>query len=503
MMKQLTAFLFTCLFSAGLLAQQNVGIGTTTPKASAKLDISSTTQGVTLPSMTTAQRLAIVNPAKGLLVFDMDKAAFFFFDGSTWKAIGAVTSNTIDPVFSSGPAAPPASYNYGNAISMSNGFAAIGCTTKELSGDAGSVYLLKRDGSSGQWVLFQTLVPPAPVTTANFGSSVCLDSNYLIVGAKGTWDNGIQMAGKAYVYQFNGSSWVLETSFLNPAGSQYNARFGYSVGISSSAATGVTAVIGAPYYNSGALIAAGMATIIKRNAVTGVWSTPEIYYGTTANQFLGFAVAIQGNYSIIGIPGYDTTISTIHYDNCGAAFRFLYDGGHWNLNEKIFSFRMDTSANFGYAVVMKDSLAAISGPNTNCLNNASDFIKVMQLADYGDWFNLQDIELHIYLPAEAATCIGTTLAISKRLLVVGNPFMISDPFLYCNGDRGGRALMFKRATGFGFQYDLINVYKNKSHYADVYDQYAIAVGADELDFGITGYGIDFNPQRGIFFGRIE
>ncbi|KJD36273.1 hypothetical protein PW52_06685 [Tamlana sedimentorum] len=59
-----------------------VGIGTTNPNASSILDIESTTQGVLTPRMTSLQRLAIVSPAEGLLVFDLDEDAFYYYDAT-------------------------------------------------------------------------------------------------------------------------------------------------------------------------------------------------------------------------------------------------------------------------------------------------------------------------------------------------------------------------------------------------------------------------------------
>ncbi len=57
-------FVSFCSFS------QNVGIGTTTPDASAALDITTTDKGLLIPRMSIASINAIVNPAKGLLVYD-------------------------------------------------------------------------------------------------------------------------------------------------------------------------------------------------------------------------------------------------------------------------------------------------------------------------------------------------------------------------------------------------------------------------------------------------
>ena len=53
-----------------------LGIGTATPDPSAQLDVTSTTGGVLLPRMTTAQRDAIANPKEGLLIFNSTSRKF-------------------------------------------------------------------------------------------------------------------------------------------------------------------------------------------------------------------------------------------------------------------------------------------------------------------------------------------------------------------------------------------------------------------------------------------
>jgi len=58
-----------------------VGIGTTNPDASSMLDIQSTTKGVLIPRMTTAQRTAI-SAVTGLLVFDATTQSFWFYNGA-------------------------------------------------------------------------------------------------------------------------------------------------------------------------------------------------------------------------------------------------------------------------------------------------------------------------------------------------------------------------------------------------------------------------------------
>lgn len=64
----------------------DIGIGTTTPDASAKLHIDSTTSGFILPRMTTTQRTTISSPAEGLMVYDMTLHNLYVYNGSTWNA---------------------------------------------------------------------------------------------------------------------------------------------------------------------------------------------------------------------------------------------------------------------------------------------------------------------------------------------------------------------------------------------------------------------------------
>jgi hypothetical protein len=61
-----------------------VGIGTTNPDESSILDITSDSKGFLLPRVTTLQRNAIVNPAKGLILFNVTTSNFNYFD-TTWK----------------------------------------------------------------------------------------------------------------------------------------------------------------------------------------------------------------------------------------------------------------------------------------------------------------------------------------------------------------------------------------------------------------------------------
>jgi hypothetical protein len=87
---------FMMLNVAPLFAQ--VGIGTVTPDASSVLDVSSTTQGMLAPRMTSTQKAAIAAPADGLIVYDTTLKALSCYNSSTstWNTIAGSSGGSSD-----------------------------------------------------------------------------------------------------------------------------------------------------------------------------------------------------------------------------------------------------------------------------------------------------------------------------------------------------------------------------------------------------------------------
>src|SRR6186713_2664937 len=82
-MKHFHHSLLICLLLATVGTQAQVGIGTTTPDPSAQLDITSTAKGLLVPRMLSSQRTAITSPAIGLIVFQTDETAGFYYNAGT------------------------------------------------------------------------------------------------------------------------------------------------------------------------------------------------------------------------------------------------------------------------------------------------------------------------------------------------------------------------------------------------------------------------------------
>jgi hypothetical protein len=100
------ATLVLFLLLAGMIARsQNVGIGTTTPHPSARLDVTAIDKGVLVPRLTSAQRTSIASPAQGLLVFDSDTGTFWYYNGFAWVNL---TQDPLSlPYYNEGSAAVP------------------------------------------------------------------------------------------------------------------------------------------------------------------------------------------------------------------------------------------------------------------------------------------------------------------------------------------------------------------------------------------------------------
>lgn len=128
-------FLILVLFIYSAAAFAQTGIGTTTPNASAKLDVTATDKGFLPPRMTMLQRNSIANPATGLLLFQTDGVVGSYINTGTpalpgWQLMAAPPTGTVNAFAGS---TAPSGYLFcdGTAVSRSTFallFAVIGTT---------------------------------------------------------------------------------------------------------------------------------------------------------------------------------------------------------------------------------------------------------------------------------------------------------------------------------------------------------------------------------------
>jgi hypothetical protein len=148
-----------------------------------------------------------------------------------------------------------------------------------LAPDAGSQYyqtefakVLANDGASGDAL----------------GWSVAVHGNRAIVGAYG--DDSYM--GAAYIYTFNGSSWVQQQR-LQASDRANGDRFGYSVSIH-----GDWAVIGA-YFNDDLGADSGSAYIFKFNGSSWSQQTKLLAFDGASTDYFGYAVDMSSDTIIV------------------------------------------------------------------------------------------------------------------------------------------------------------------------------------------------------------
>jgi hypothetical protein len=314
-----------------------VGIGVSVPDASSVLDVNSQAKGMLMPRLTTSQKNAISNPATGLLVYDLDKAAIYLFDGYAWRRL-SVTSPMQSPIQSVGINGLPEEASFGNALDVEGNFAVIGCQKENTNGvfEQGSAYVYQK--INGVWMMVQKLSDTGLPISSLFGQSVGISGDFIIVAAPLAL-NGAIRTGAVYVYKKNGTSWDFFVKLLPPDGGDGDF-FGRSVAISNN-----NIVVGAPWHDRG-IANTGAAYTYKYNGTTWNYLTKLADLSNTADEQFGASVDISLNKIVIGAPYADRN----PYTDCGAVFPFVLNASNTNWIDQPAVNYAGNDTHFGYKV---------------------------------------------------------------------------------------------------------------------------------------------------------
>lgn len=230
----------------------------------------------------------------------------------------------------------------GNTIIIGAAWDAIGANTNQ-----GSAHIFKWNGSN--WIETK-IVASDGAAQDMFGKSVAVssDGNIVAVGAESD-DN----MGSAYVYKWNGSSWV-ETKLTASDGADMDF-FGRSISMSSD---GNTVVVGAFYDNVGSTTRQGSAYVYKWNGSR--WAETKITAsdGATWDVF-GSSVSMSSDGSTFVVGAYSGDVGS-NIDQ-GAAYVYKWNGSTWK-EKKLTASDGATGDSFGVSVsISPDGSTAIVG----------------------------------------------------------------------------------------------------------------------------------------------
>lgn len=151
----------------------------------------------------------------------------------------------------------PEAYSYfGVRVAISGKYLLVGARgDDEEAADSGAAYLYSKN-DSGFFTYRQKITGSDIHASSNFGVSVDIDGDMLIVGADGQ-DGTVSDSGGAYLFRLEGDTWVEHAAITGDSGASGDL-FGYSVSIE-----GEWAVIGAKLRHDGATTDTGAFSVIE------------------------------------------------------------------------------------------------------------------------------------------------------------------------------------------------------------------------------------------------
>ncbi len=312
-----------------------------------------------------------------------------------------------------------ASDNFGNSVAISGDYIIIGAPNDDDKGfNSGSAYIYQRN-ADGSWTQQQKLTASDGAASDQFGYSVSISGDYAIIGAHGDESS----KGSAYIFQRSpdGSGWTQQQKLTASdgvgGGTAVGDLFGWSAAIS-----GDYAVIGA-FADDDNGDASGSAYIFRRSGSTWTQQQKLTASDGTANDIFGAAVAISGDYVIIGAQG----------DGAGSAYVFQRSGSTWTQQQKLTA-NTGGFGQFAQTVAISGDYAIIGDWSDNPMGSASGSAFIFQRSG-STWTQQQKL-----IPSDGAAsdAFGESVAINGDYIIVG---AIGDDD---KANNAGAAYLFRR-----------------------------------------------------------
>lgn len=328
---------------------------------------------------------------------------------------------------------------FGQSVDVDGTTIAVGAYNDDPGGvdRAGAVYLFERQ-PDGTWPRVQQLVASDVASGDEFGKSVDLEGDRLVVGApsRGAYE------GQVYVFELSDGVWT-EVQKFRPADSGPNLRFGYDVALE-----GDLMVIGTNMDDYGP----GAAYVYERRY--GVWEEARKLTASdpdTLDDF-GIAVAVSGDTIVVGAL-FDDENGT----NAGAAYVFERSAGIWYETAKLMSGA--AGAQLGRSVDVEGDTILVGAPRQVNGAIASGAVHVFERTD--GWAETQRLTSPYSIGWDM---FGFSVSLDGDMLVTGA--------FYENSDAGA-AYVFARVDGvWTFAQRLVASDREASDY------YGLAVALD-------------------------
>jgi hypothetical protein len=199
---------------------------------------------------------------------------------------------------------------FGNSVSMSGDTVLVGAMgdTVGTNSQQGSAYVFVRSGTA--WAEQAHLKASDGAASDNFGYSVSVSGDTVLVGAMRDTVGTNSQQGSAYVFTRSGTAWAQQVRLTASDGAS-NDGFGISV-----SASGATVVVGAGYQRIPYL--RGSAYVFVQNGTAWAEQAHLIPSDGVVYDVFGSSVSLSGDTVLVGAP--------VHNNNQGSAYVFVRSG---------------------------------------------------------------------------------------------------------------------------------------------------------------------------------
>ncbi len=188
-----------------------------------------------------------------------------------------------------------------------------------------------------------------PIEEAQFGRSVAVDGNTVVVGApEGDNETPPFAPGAAYVFRRIGKTYFLEAKLEAPD-PQLGAEFGRAVAIKEN-----VIVVGARFASSGEVPRAGAAYVFRKIGWKWVFEQKITSSDSSAEDNFGRAVALDDDLLVVTARKED-----ISSPDVGAAYVFHRKGRTWKQEAKLTASDPNPAALFGQSAAVQGNLIVI------------------------------------------------------------------------------------------------------------------------------------------------
>jgi len=204
-----------------------------------------------------------------------------------------------------------ASAQFGASVAVDRDLVLVGASAANAGGiPTGRVYVFAR--TPGGWSVVQTIECPMPTYGDLFGDKMVVRDGLLLVGSRGNRANALVSAGAAFVFERAGDAFTFRQRLTAPT-PQTQALFGFAV-----ATDGARIVVATPYETTGNIMT-GAAYVYTR--VDGAWTLETRLQGSNTSSRFGSAVTIDGDRVVVGAPG-----DTYAGYEAGAVYSYRFAG---------------------------------------------------------------------------------------------------------------------------------------------------------------------------------